>query len=318
MGAALAAAGSGRLARSGARGAGRGEAREPRGPVRGGRGSGRQGGGGGGVRCPGEGAALAGHRPPRMPRCGIARTPCTGRWCSPRSSSGAASTRWSATRRSWAARRSPARSGRLPRVPGRGDRRGKRGSADLVAYFVLRAHELLTRRPDRADRHQHARAGRHPRGRPRPARRGRGRDPPGDEERAWPSRVAVLEYCAVWTSRAPVDAARCWRGRGRRRHHRVARRRGAVDGQPYGWRRTPTCRSRGRTCWGWASLWSPRRRSAHRRGPAQRRRAVSVPQRPGPQLAPGLCAEPLGHQLPRLAGGAGAHYLECFAQVRRW
>jgi hypothetical protein len=86
--------------------------------------------------------------------------------------------------------------------------RGARGSADLVAYFLLRAHEVL--RPNgqtgliatntlaQGDTRQV------------------GLDQlvaDGVEIRQavksepWPARSAVLQYCAVWTSRTPVAAA---------------------------------------------------------------------------------------------------------------
>ncbi|MET9674722.1 DNA methyltransferase [Streptomyces sp. NPDC006482] len=83
--------------------------------------------------------------------------------------------------------------------------RGARGSADLVAYFLLRAHELLngggqagliatntlSQGPTRevgldqlvADSVEIRQA---------------------VKSKPWPSRSAVLEYCAVWTSRTPL------------------------------------------------------------------------------------------------------------------
>ena len=103
----------GGLARpAGAGGAGRAEAGEPRGPVRGGCRAGRQGGGGGGVRGAGEGAAVAGHR--HSGRCDgrghRAHAAALAAGVSRRCSSGAVSTRWSATRRSSVVRSSPAHS----------------------------------------------------------------------------------------------------------------------------------------------------------------------------------------------------------------
>lgn len=81
---------------------------------------------------------------------------------------------------------------------------GKRGSADLVAYFELRAHSLLNRDGQTGVIATNTLA------------QGDSREVGLDQlERAgieirravksspWPSRSAVLEYCAVWTSRAP-------------------------------------------------------------------------------------------------------------------
>ncbi|MEV7226959.1 DNA methyltransferase [Polymorphospora sp. NPDC051019] len=83
--------------------------------------------------------------------------------------------------------------------------RGVRGSADLVAYFVLRAHAVLNNRGQtgliatntlaqgdtrEVGLDQIAAAG-------TTIRR-------AIKSRPWPSRSAVLEYCAAWTSRAPV------------------------------------------------------------------------------------------------------------------
>ncbi|MBN1172701.1 MAG: SAM-dependent DNA methyltransferase, partial [Micromonosporaceae bacterium] len=83
--------------------------------------------------------------------------------------------------------------------------RGERGSADLVAYFALRAHDLLnptgqsgliaTNTLAQGDTRQV------------------GLDRMADEgvtirkaikSKPWPSRSAVLEFCAVWASRAPL------------------------------------------------------------------------------------------------------------------
>ncbi|MER7207478.1 DNA methyltransferase [Streptosporangium sp. NPDC000239] len=79
--------------------------------------------------------------------------------------------------------------------------RGARGSADLVAYFVLRAHDLLNRGGQTGLIATNTLA------------QGDTRDVGLDQltkagimirravkSRPWPSRSAVLEYCAVWTS----------------------------------------------------------------------------------------------------------------------
>ncbi|MGW1541380.1 Eco57I restriction-modification methylase domain-containing protein [Streptomyces sp. NPDC002309] len=88
---------------------------------------------------------------------------------------------------------------------------GKRGSADLVAYFELRAHQLLnvggqtgliaTNTLAQGDSREV------------------GLDQLGSagitirravKSKRWPSSSAVLEYCAVWTSRTPLaEEARC-------------------------------------------------------------------------------------------------------------
>ncbi|MEV7185583.1 hypothetical protein [Kitasatospora sp. NPDC093102] len=82
---------------------------------------------------------------------------------------------------------------------------GKRGSADLVAYFELRAHDLLNRSGQTGIIATNTLA------------QGSTREVGLDQLEAvgvvirravksapWPSRSAVLEYCAVWTSIAPV------------------------------------------------------------------------------------------------------------------
>ncbi|HWH00353.1 MAG TPA: DNA methyltransferase [Pilimelia sp.] len=86
--------------------------------------------------------------------------------------------------------------------------RGARGSADLVAYFVLHAHDLLSERGQAGLIATNTLA------------QGDTRETGLDQVVAdgtlirhaiksepWPSRSAVLQYCAVWTSRAPIDPA---------------------------------------------------------------------------------------------------------------
>ena len=86
--------------------------------------------------------------------------------------------------------------------------RGARGSADLVAYFVLRAHALLNAGGQAGLIATNTLA------------QGDTREVGLDQlvaggvtirraikSEPWPSRSAVLEYCAVWTSRARVNAA---------------------------------------------------------------------------------------------------------------
>ncbi|SOE10635.1 hypothetical protein SAMN06272775_1662 [Streptomyces sp. 2323.1] len=84
--------------------------------------------------------------------------------------------------------------------------RGARGSADLVAYFLLRAHQLLNERGQAGLIATNTLA--------QANTREVGLDQlvaDGVEVRQsvksapWPSRSAVLEYCAVWTSRAVVE-----------------------------------------------------------------------------------------------------------------
>ncbi|MCO7191817.1 Eco57I restriction-modification methylase domain-containing protein [Pseudonocardia sp. McavD-2-B] len=85
---------------------------------------------------------------------------------------------------------------------------GTRGSADLVAYFVLQAHRLLTPNGQTGLLATNTLA------------QGDTREVGLDrlvaegttirravKSEPWPSRSAVLEYAAVWTSRAVVDAA---------------------------------------------------------------------------------------------------------------
>ncbi|MEV6632202.1 type IIL restriction-modification enzyme MmeI [Actinoplanes sp. NPDC051470] len=84
--------------------------------------------------------------------------------------------------------------------------RGVRGSADLVAYFVLRAHQLLNP------------AGRTGLIATNTLAQGDTREVGLDQVIAggatligavkserWPSRSAALEFCAIWTSRGPAD-----------------------------------------------------------------------------------------------------------------
>lgn len=94
--------------------------------------------------------------------------------------------------------------------------RGRRGSADLVAYFLLQAHKLLSERGQTALIATNTLA------------QGDTREVGLDQVTAdgvtirgaiksepWPSKSAVLEYCAVWTSRAEAapTAARKLDGR---------------------------------------------------------------------------------------------------------
>jgi hypothetical protein len=85
--------------------------------------------------------------------------------------------------------------------------RGVRGSADLVAYFVLRAHDLLNPAGQTGLIATNTLA------------QGDTREVGLDQvvgsgaeirravkSQPWPSRSAVLQYCAIWTSRAPVPA----------------------------------------------------------------------------------------------------------------
>jgi hypothetical protein len=87
---------------------------------------------------------------------------------------------------------------------------GKRGSADLVAYFVLRAHELLNRRGQSGLVATNTLA----QGDTREVGLDQIVDGGAYVRRAvksepWPSRSAMLEYCAVWISEAPRQASVC-------------------------------------------------------------------------------------------------------------
>ena len=86
--------------------------------------------------------------------------------------------------------------------------RGVRGSADLIAYFVLRAHDLLNARGQTGLIATNTLA------------QGDTREVGLDQivasgteirqaikSKPWPSRGAVLEYAAIWTSRQPLDPA---------------------------------------------------------------------------------------------------------------
>ncbi|MFJ8944453.1 Eco57I restriction-modification methylase domain-containing protein [Streptomyces sp. NPDC102395] len=82
---------------------------------------------------------------------------------------------------------------------------GKRGSADLVAYFVLRAHNLLNGRGHMGVVATNTLA----QGDSREVSLNQLENVDVVIRRAiksapWPSRSAVLEYCAVWTSKAPL------------------------------------------------------------------------------------------------------------------
>ena len=76
--------------------------------------------------------------------------------------------------------------------------RGKRGNADLCAYFFLRAEGLLRdRRSVRISGHEHDRSRRYPRGRPRSTDGRRLRHPRAVPSRKWPG-TASLEVAHVW------------------------------------------------------------------------------------------------------------------------
>lgn len=86
--------------------------------------------------------------------------------------------------------------------------RGARGSADLVAYFVLRAHDVLNSAGQTGLIATNTLA--------QGDTREVGLDQLTDEgvtirraikSKPWPSKSAVLEYCAVWTSRAVLGTA---------------------------------------------------------------------------------------------------------------
>lgn len=86
--------------------------------------------------------------------------------------------------------------------------RGVRGSADLIAYFVLRAHDLLNSRGQIGLIATNTLA--------QGDTREVGLDQVVDsgteirqaiKSRPWPSKSAVLEYAAIWTSREPVSPA---------------------------------------------------------------------------------------------------------------
>ena len=175
--------------------------------------------------------------------------------------------------------------------------RGARGSADLVAYFVLRAHELLNAGGQTGLIATNTLA------------QGDTREVGLDQlvadgvtirraikSEPWPSRSAVLEYCAVWTSRAPVDDDAAPSEEGAvvgdiTASLDVAAR---VVGTAHGvLRPTPACRSGLHTFLAWGSLWSPRRRSnSSSKDPRTADGAVPLPQWPGSQLPPGLLGEP--------------------------
>lgn len=85
--------------------------------------------------------------------------------------------------------------------------RGARGSADLVAYFVLRSHDLVSSRSGQVGIIA-----------TNTLAQGDTREVGLDQliaegmtirraikSKPWPSKSAVLEYCAVWTTVAPVD-----------------------------------------------------------------------------------------------------------------
>ena len=85
--------------------------------------------------------------------------------------------------------------------------RGQRGSADLVAYFELRAHQLLSERGQTGLIATNTLA----QGDTREVGLDQLLDDGIEVRRAvksarWPSRSAALEYCAVWTTRPSLDA----------------------------------------------------------------------------------------------------------------
>ena len=188
--------------------------------------------------------------------------------------------------------------------------RGARGSADLVAYFVLRAHGCLTRGADRADRHQYAGAGRHPGGRPGSACGDGVTIRAGGEERA-----AGRRSRRCWSTARSGPVGRRWARRasasadgvGGRRHHGVAR--PASPGSPaspYRLAANAGMSFQGSYVLGLGFTMEPdAARALIDKDPRNRGRAVPVPERARSQLAPGLLGESVGDQLPRLAGGEG-------------
>ena len=181
---------------------------------------------------------------------------------------------------------------------------GARGSADLVAYFYLRASQSApTERRLRADRDEHDRAGRHARGRARPARRRRaGRS----TARSQASRGRAAP---VWrwrrsgrgaTAGADVACSTVPRSPGSRRRLTI---RSRVTGNAHRLHanREPIV-LRASSSSEWDSCCRPTRR---RRCSTQTRETLrwfahtSI----GEDLnsAPGRLAVPVGHRLPRLA-----------------
>ena len=81
-------------------------------------------------------------------------------------------------------------------------RAGKKGNADQVGYFFLRAMSLLNSAGKSGPhRDEHRRPGRHPRSRARPDGRRGFTITRAIQSRSWPVASANLEYAAVWGTR---------------------------------------------------------------------------------------------------------------------
>ena len=143
---------------------------------------------------------------------------------------------------------------------------GQTGSADLVAYFFLRAFCTLDARGNaRPDRDEYRRARRHPRGRASTdGGTAASRSPGRFRVAAWPAASANLEYAAVWGTRGD---GRCRRVRGSRMMSTSARistllePAGRVEGVPHTARPRTSDRIRGlQSCSAMGSCSTPRRR----------------------------------------------------------
>lgn len=141
---------------------------------------------------------------------------------------------------------------------------GKRGSADLVAYFELRVHQLMNGGGQTGLIATNTLA------------QGDSREVGLDQlesaginirraikSKPWPSNSAVLEYCAVWTSKAPVsDGVIYVLGDAVVPNGISTSLNPATRQAPWGspWRLTVGCHLLVRMCWVWVSRWMSQRR----------------------------------------------------------
>ncbi len=178
--------------------------------------------------------------------------------------------------------------------------RGVRGSADLIAYFVLRAHALLnpTGQTGLIATNTLAQGDTREVGLDQVAALGT-TIRQAVKSKPWPSRSAVLEYCAVWTSRATLgsDAARILDGIGA-----VSEISTSLDAASrVSGSTTSACELR--PIFPRVEHLGPRVHdvsrggtASHRKGCAQQRRAVPLFEWSRPQLGSELLCSSLGHQ----------------------
>jgi hypothetical protein len=184
-------------------------------------------------------------------------------------------------------------------------RRRAAGSADLVAYFFLRAQGLLKERGTVGliATNTIAQGDTREVGLDRMVESGL-TITRAIQSRSWPAKSANLEYAArsgARSGRSPTTCRGCATTLRSPASRPCLEPEGRVTGNPIrlaenvGHRRSSAA-----TCSGWAFVLDPDEAEAvDRRGSAQRRGALPIPQRRRPELPPGRFRQPLGHRLHR-------------------